>query len=348
MKDLKHLVNCGNKIDSKLSIFGEAPIHKAVLTHVENKLAALATIIECKADVDNMDSNGWTALHHAAHNGDLESAQQLLNSGAKVNSYSNQQKTPLHFAAMNNHTQVIQLLISRNAEIEWNDEQKCTPLHLACKKGNLESVALLLNQGANIYAQDFRQWTPLHYGSYNGYRRVCNYLLKWEADKDTLRDMKNSQGRIALNIAKSPETKKGFTRKTLASLIYILALDIWRACRDGDLDLVRILIREGQDYDEQTQYLKNTPMHIAAKNGHYLIVKYLIEIGASPREENRDGLTPYDYATEAKRNLELQLASTKHKIGGPGLDIEKAKVKLDNLNTIVRQIARSEEGKSTM
>lgn len=34
VKDLKHLVNCGNKIDSKLSIFGEAPIHKAVLTHV--------------------------------------------------------------------------------------------------------------------------------------------------------------------------------------------------------------------------------------------------------------------------------------------------------------------------
>lgn len=114
---------------------------------------------------------------------------------------------------MNNHTQIIQLLISRNGEIEWMDEQKCTPLHLACKKGNLESVALLLNMGANIYAQDFRQWTPLHYGSYNGYRKVCNYLLKWEADKDTLRDMKNSQGKIALNIAKNPETKKGFTRK---------------------------------------------------------------------------------------------------------------------------------------
>ena len=34
IKDIKHLVNCGNKIDNKISIFGEAPIHKAVLTHV--------------------------------------------------------------------------------------------------------------------------------------------------------------------------------------------------------------------------------------------------------------------------------------------------------------------------
>jgi ankyrin repeat protein len=122
VKDLKHLVNCGNKIDNKLSIFGEAPIHKAVLTNVENKNQALMTIIASKANIDNMDSNGWTALHHAAYTGDFESASTLLNNGAKVNAYSNQQKTPLHFAAFNNHTQVIQLLLSFKAEIEWMDE----------------------------------------------------------------------------------------------------------------------------------------------------------------------------------------------------------------------------------
>jgi ankyrin repeat protein len=68
---LKHLVNCGNKIDSKLSIFGEAPIHKAVLTNNDKKEDALRAIIESKANVDNMDSNGWSALHHAAYNGDF-------------------------------------------------------------------------------------------------------------------------------------------------------------------------------------------------------------------------------------------------------------------------------------
>lgn len=79
VKDLKHLVNCGNKIDSKLSIFGEAPIHKAVLSKFsEVKAAALQEIIESKADINNMDSNGWSALHHAAHNGDFESAQLLI------------------------------------------------------------------------------------------------------------------------------------------------------------------------------------------------------------------------------------------------------------------------------
>lgn len=36
VKDLKHLVNCGNKIDLKTSIFGEAPIHKAVLSKLRD------------------------------------------------------------------------------------------------------------------------------------------------------------------------------------------------------------------------------------------------------------------------------------------------------------------------
>jgi len=82
--------------------------------------------------------------------------------------------------------------LANGAEIEWVDEQKCTPLHLACKRGHYESVHLLLTSGANIYAQDMRQWTALHYAAYNGYKRVCNQLLKWEADKDGLREFKNS------------------------------------------------------------------------------------------------------------------------------------------------------------
>lgn len=79
-KDVKYLVNCGNKIDKKLSIFGEAPIHKAVLSREENKSEALKAIVyECHANVNNIDSNGWTALHHAAYIGDVESAETLLN-----------------------------------------------------------------------------------------------------------------------------------------------------------------------------------------------------------------------------------------------------------------------------
>jgi ankyrin repeat protein len=44
-----------------------------------------------KADLDMIDSNGWTALHHASYNGDIESVKTLLSNKppASVNAFSN-------------------------------------------------------------------------------------------------------------------------------------------------------------------------------------------------------------------------------------------------------------------
>ena len=141
---------------------------------------------------------------------------------------------------MKNHVPVIKLLLSSNARLEAKDHQECTPLHLACKKGAYEAVSTLLANGANIFAEDERQWTPLHYAAYNGQPKVCKKLLTWSADSDPkLRDAKNSQNKTALNICKNPETKLGFRI-------------IWQSAKAGDLDMLRILIREGQDINEQT------------------------------------------------------------------------------------------------
>ena len=67
--------------------------------------------------------------------------------------------------------------------------------------------------------------------------------------------------------------------------------------------------------------MKNTPLHIAAKHGHYLIVKFLIEIGANPVYTNRDGQIPFDLATDSSKQIELAFVGIKNKIGGPGFDI---------------------------
>lgn len=188
--------------------------------------------------------------------------------------------------------------MKNKAIMEAEDTQGCTPLHLACKKGCLEAVSLLLAYGANIYALDERKWTPLHYAAYNGYPRVCKKLLTWSVDLDPkLRDARNSQNRVAFNICKNPDTKLGFRI-------------IWRAARDGDLDMVRILIREGQDCNEQTQEFKNSPLHLAAREGHFLIVRLLVELGADRQLLNYQGKTCLVLAEES---FDKEIA----RLGGP-------------------------------
>lgn len=83
-------------------------------------------------------------------------------------------------------------------------------------------------------------------------------------------------------------------------------LDIWKACKDGDLDMVRIMIREGQNPSEPTQMLGNTPMHIAARNGHYLIVKLLIDMESSVTQTNKRGLTPKQFLQEVQMTKNSQ------------------------------------------
>ena len=74
--------------------------------------------------------------------------------------------------------------------------------------------------------------------------------------------------------------------------------DIWLACKEGNLDIVRIMIREGQNENEKTHTMGNTPLHIASRNGHYLIVKYLLEQGADTQLTNVNGLTPKQFLQE--------------------------------------------------
>lgn len=76
---------------------------------------------------------------------------------------------------------------------------------------------------------------------------------------------------------------------------FIDHLDIWKAAKDGDLDMVRIQLRQNEsELQGRTKYRGNTPMHMAAKNGHYLVVKYLLERGADSQITNFEEQTPRD------------------------------------------------------
>jgi ankyrin repeat protein len=282
-KNMTELVYFGHDINKKHTIFSQAPIHKVIESNKEDKYNVLLKMLDMGADPNLKDSNGWTALHYACEFGDFDSVKILVNHKAVIDFFSNNHRTPLHLAALNNFPEILKYLLENGADPNFKDNSGCSPLHLAAKYGNVECIDLLLGYGAFLYEVDFRKWNVLHYAAFQGHHKAVRYLIKYDADYDILQTSRNSQNKLAIEIVRDPSVKPYF-------------ISMWHAAREGDLDMIRQLLNEGERINEQTIFLRNTPAHIAVLNNHYLTVRLLHNEKASFEIRNKDEITPIEYA----------------------------------------------------
>jgi len=282
VKNVTELVHFGHDINERLSIFNQAPIHKVIESKEKDKYKVLKKVLDMGADPNMKDSNSWTALHYACEFGDLESVKILLANKANVDAYSNNHRTGLHLAASMNFPSIVTFLLENQADPNMQDSSKCIPLHLAAKYGNIECMAILLSFGANLYAEDFRKWNILHYAAFYGHAKAVRYISKYDADYNILQTVRNSQNKLAIEIVRDYSIKPYF-------------ISLWHASKEGDLDMARGLLNDGENINEESTFMKNTPLHIAVFNNHYLLVRLLVELGANPEIRNKDGITPSEF-----------------------------------------------------
>lgn len=128
-------------------------------------------------DINTIDSVGYTALHKACKEGQLQVVNLLLQKGANANAfvYNNQKEitksiqynrktgileyklglgaTPLLFAAENGYTDIVKLLINNKADVNsagMKGIEEATPLCIAAHKGNKDIVKILLDNDADV------------------------------------------------------------------------------------------------------------------------------------------------------------------------------------------------------
>jgi tankyrase len=66
---------------------------------------------------------------------------------------------------------------------------------------------------------------------------------------------------------------------------------------DGHLPVVKLLLSKGVDVDSKSvDGWGGTPLHVACVNGHLVIVKFLVSKGASLNAKTGRGYTPLHYA----------------------------------------------------
>ena len=157
-------------------LVADAAMHKDV--------DGVRTLLKGGADVSTAQSDGMTALHWAALNGDLETMDVLLLAGAtrealtRVGAY-----TPLHLASQRGHGAAVARLLAAGAKAGPVTSTGVQPLHLAAESGDVEAVKALLDSGAEINVVDTTHGrTPLVFAVSKDRREVLELLAARGAD----------------------------------------------------------------------------------------------------------------------------------------------------------------------
>lgn len=100
------------------------------------------------ADPNAQIAGDGTLLHLAVIAGCLETVEQLINSGARLNARDGRGWTPLHFAGFaNDDPKLIDRLLAAGADINVRDRNGMTPLDCASAMGISATAQALLKAG---------------------------------------------------------------------------------------------------------------------------------------------------------------------------------------------------------
>ncbi|XP_026864919.2 caskin-2 isoform X7 [Electrophorus electricus] len=215
---------------------GFSALHHAALTGTTDLLSLL---LEAQATVDIKDSNGMRPLHYAAWQGKADSVLTLLKAGALVNGASQDGQIPLHLAAQYGHYEVSEMLLQHQSNPCLVNKAKKTPLDLACEFGRLKVAQLLLNSN------------------------MITTLLEGDR-KDTVDSVFNTPLHLA--------------------------------ARNGHKDIIRLLLKAGIDINRATK--AGTALHEAALYGKTEVVRLLLDAGIDVNIRNTYNQTALDIVNQ--------------------------------------------------
>lgn len=104
-----------------------ARVNKKRKTSSPHHVCIICTHIVCLIQPNPSDpQNGYTALHIASKQNQVEVANSLLQYGASANAESLQGVTPLHLAAQEGRPDMVSLLISKQANVNLGNKARNT------------------------------------------------------------------------------------------------------------------------------------------------------------------------------------------------------------------------------
>ena len=254
---------------NELDISGRLPLDLA-LELEEDGIAR--SLVEHRANINQMNGEGETLLHLAIARRDTKSSLFLLESGAQVNLTTvTDRLAPLHLlAAVTDHDMmaVAEAVIERGADLNLQTIEGETSLVVSVKHDNTAMFSLLLSKGCNLELASTSGQTAL----WHSLTKELGPEVRWEEG-------------------------------TLASRLVTAGADPSSVCSGGQDTLLHSLARAG--HEEAGLYLVSvgakvdavnavgeTPLHVAGAAGLATLATALLVAGADPNLQTNSGAGP--------------------------------------------------------
>ncbi len=308
---------------------GGARSRSAVADAAMGKDAALVRqLLKGGADANGSQGDGMSALHWASLHGDAAMAEMLIVSGANARATTRIGGfTPLHLASQAGKAAAVAPLLQGHTPVDARTATGATALMLAAGAGSAEIVRTLADAGAAVnLTETANGQSALMFAASAGRTDAAAVLLAVGADlslrsrvvdlttievpeevlQDQLRQQQQTPPAPAARSeggapATPPAAPSSSTRVAGVSRPYkynelignyggLTALHF--AARQGATDTVRVLVEGGADVNVLTAGDKTSPMLIAAVNGQFDLVSYLLSKGGDPNLASDAGMTP--------------------------------------------------------
>nr|XP_021326574.1 caskin-2-like isoform X2 [Danio rerio] len=257
-------------------------------------------------------------LLQAVKNGDLATTQKLLakvraskskllGSTKKLNiNYQDPDGfSSLHHAALTGTTELLSLLLEAQAVVDIKDSNGMRPLHYAAWQGKADSVLMLLRSGAAVNSASHDGQIPLHLAAQYGHYEVSEMLLQHQSNPCVLNKAKKTPLDLACEFGRAKVAQLLLSSNMVASLLEGDRRDasdsncntpLHLAARNGHKDVIRLLLKAGIDINRTTK--AGTALHEAALYGKTEVVRLLLDTGIDVNIRNTYNQTALDIVNQ--------------------------------------------------
>ncbi|XP_030851399.1 ankyrin repeat domain-containing protein 36B-like isoform X3 [Strongylocentrotus purpuratus] len=182
--------------------YGRTALHYAA--HY-GQVKTLRVCISRGCELDKVDTYGCTALHKAiAPDGHVEAVRALIGEGCDVDGQDGNGNTCVHEGAMKGFSQSMDVLIKiGKANINTSNKSGETPLHIACLYGQITCARILISAECDINMKNKEGNTPLHIAAGLGKLKIARLLLESQCEVK----IRNKSNQTPLDVARQTDQR---------------------------------------------------------------------------------------------------------------------------------------------